>query len=208
MYREYETYDKNAVIFIYGLQSGQFKNTLLYIVGSLVCAWTYLVISCRPSIRLGMVCKKASSPSSKLKIGVSPRLKGNSPMPGVGAEGFWGWKILIVYNKISLSYDYDESSSIVNVLSAKWTNFIAQPSMTFLKPSLHKELKISDWNLPPILRGQYLANFYVAVPIKVRWGRQKSPSSGKRASFQNRFEVSLQKSGVHNLLLFGRLVGL
>ena len=65
----------------YGLQSGQLRNTLLYICGILVWAWTYLAISCRPSIRLGIVFKNAPSPSSKLKMGVSPLLNGNSPIP-------------------------------------------------------------------------------------------------------------------------------
>ena len=87
------TNDTQFFLISYGLQSGQFKNILLYICGNLVWSCTYLVISCRPSIRSGIVFKKASSPWSKLKMGVSPRLNGNSPMSFLGGGGGGGFLV-------------------------------------------------------------------------------------------------------------------
>ena len=78
--KERSNYAKHSIISskclfqIHGLQSGQFMKTLAYVDGNFVWALTYLVISWRPSISGLIVLKNASSPSSKLKIGVSPRV--------------------------------------------------------------------------------------------------------------------------------------
>ena len=78
--RDIKTFDNflilssKSFIQIHGLQSGQFMKTLAYVDGNFVWALTYLVISWRPSISGLIVLKNASSPSSKLKIGVSPRV--------------------------------------------------------------------------------------------------------------------------------------